>query len=134
MLDLLALRLLLVELGLQLRGHSVVPLLCFFEIKSDLMNVSQCVEVLVLAENRLRLDIFAPLLMIVLDNTSLQVLVGPLQRLVLAEFIIDGSDQLFSHFAFLWKVGQIAFRFALIIIHLTFTLFIHLVAIISTAS
>jgi len=40
MLDLFALSLLLVKLGLKFRGHSVVTLLGLFEVKSNLMDVS----------------------------------------------------------------------------------------------
>ena len=43
-----ALGLLFVQLCLQFRGHLVVPVLCFLEIDTHLMDICKCVKILVL--------------------------------------------------------------------------------------
>lgn len=48
MFNFLAFLLLLVELVLQFRGHPIVTILCLFQVESDLMDISECVEILVL--------------------------------------------------------------------------------------
>lgn len=55
LLNLMALGLFLVELGLELRGHFIVPILSFFKIDSYLMDVCQSVQVLVLVHLHIRL-------------------------------------------------------------------------------
>ena len=51
LLDLRALSLLLVELVLELTGHSIVTILRLFQVVPDLMNVSEGVEIFVLVEH-----------------------------------------------------------------------------------
>ena len=48
MFNFLAFLLLLVELVLQFRGHPIVTILSLFQVESDLMDISECVEILVL--------------------------------------------------------------------------------------
>jgi len=51
----MTLLLLLIELSLELRGHLVVSLLGFFQVKSDLMDIGKSVEILVLIVRHIRL-------------------------------------------------------------------------------
>lgn len=41
--NLLTLRLFLIEFGLEFRRHLIVTVLCFFQIESHLMHISECV-------------------------------------------------------------------------------------------
>jgi hypothetical protein len=53
MLDFFALCLLLIKFGLKLTRHSVVAVLSFFEIESNLVDIGESVEVLMLVEHLL---------------------------------------------------------------------------------
>lgn len=44
----MALSLLLIKLCLEFRGHLIIPVLSLFEVKTDLMDVSESVKILVL--------------------------------------------------------------------------------------
>lgn len=48
---LLALRLFLIKLGLKLAGHAVVAVLGVFKVKANLMDISECIEVLVVTHH-----------------------------------------------------------------------------------
>ena len=75
LLDLVALRLLLVELGLQLSSHLVVPVLGLLQVDPDLVDVSQGVQVLVLVHLDIRLLVVRLEVRVHCDNLLLEVLV-----------------------------------------------------------
>lgn len=97
-LDLAAFGLLFVQLGLQFRGHLVVPILSLLKVDSHLVDVSERVEVLVLIHI---LHVLLALVLVVRvhgQDTLLQFLVFALQLVTLLEFFLDGDDEVISHF------------------------------------
>ena len=73
--DLMALGLLLVQFGLQLRSHLVVPVLGFLKVDSDLMHISQGVEVLVLVHLYVWLLVVLLVVLVHHDDLLLELLV-----------------------------------------------------------
>lgn len=103
-LDLLALRLLLVELGLQFRGHSVVPVLSLFQIEANLMHVGKCVQVLMLLEHLLGLLLKVSASVIHLEDPALQRVILSFKRFIFFSFVLDCEDQFLLHFGGRGKV------------------------------
>ena len=54
MLNFLTFLLFLIELVLQFTCHTIVTILCLFQVESDLMHVGKSVEVLVLVQELVR--------------------------------------------------------------------------------
>ena len=100
----LALGLLLVEFGLQLGSHAVVPVLGLLEVEADLVDIGQRVQVLVLVQKLLRLLLLAHRA-VLKNDLALQVVVLALQRPVFVQFVADCLDQLALH---LRGAGQVA--------------------------
>ena len=119
LLDLHAFLLLLVQFVLKFTGHSVVPLLSLLEIVTNLMDVGQGVEILVLVEHlvSLLLGLFACVLH--QDDLLLEFLILSLQFVVLVHLIVYGLDELSLHDWLGWQISNrivIAFFIGAIVI------------------
>ena len=105
LLDLGTFGLLLVELVLKFSSHTVVSILSLLEIVTDLMDVSQGVQVLVLVKRLISLLLVVAIVArLHQDDLALGFLVGLLQLLVLSTLILDSLDQLSLHG---WLRGQV---------------------------
>lgn len=107
--DLTALCLLLVELGLELRGHLVVTILGFLQVDTDLMDVCQSVQVLVLVH----LDIALALVVIVVlvhgQDLLLELVILALQVIAFLQLLLNGLDQIVTHLVLTWKLRDATF-------------------------
>ena len=97
LLNLRALRLLLVELVLQLTGHPVVAILRLLQVVSDLMHVGERVEVLMLVEHLISALVVVTSVRVHQDDLLLAIFIGSLELLIFTTLILDRSDQLFLH-------------------------------------
>lgn len=93
----MALSLLLIKLGLEFRGHLIIPVLSLFEVKTDLMDVSESVKIFVLVHR------YIWLLVILLkgwlhdDYLPLQFLILLLQRVLLSQLLFDCKNKFPLH-------------------------------------
>jgi len=132
-LDFFALGLFFIEFGLEFRSHPVVTFLGLLQIETDLMDVSQSVQVLVLGQHLFSLHIGVSLIVVVLDDARLQVLVSPLQRLILPELICDGSNELLTDLPFFRQIVQVILTLRNVLIIFTLTFFLLLTIVLSAA-
>ena len=95
-LNLLAFSLLLIQLGLQLARHSVVAVLSFLQVVTNLMHVGKRVQVLVLVE-QLLLGLVLVLAVIQQDNLPLKTVISRLQSMVLLHLVADRLNQFKLH-------------------------------------
>lgn len=124
LLDFLALRLLFVQLGLQFRGHLVVTVLCFLQVKAHLVNVCKGVQVLVLVQHFLSvLLILVAVSAIQNEDALLQILIGALELLVFLALVLYCENELLLHLC--WR-GKVAHTFVnlLIIVILEIIIFV----------
>lgn len=116
-LNFLALRLLLIKLGLKLSSHLIVAVLSLLEIEADLMHVSQCIKVFMfihLLSVSLRVSITGNLMSLLLvhggvheHDLPLELLVVSLQGVLLAEGLLDRDDKLSPQLVLLVQVGNL---------------------------
>lgn len=132
-LDFFALGLFFIEFGLEFRSHPVVTFLGLLQIETDLMDVSQSVQVLVLGQHLFSLHIGVSLIVVVLDDARLQVLVSPLQRLILPELICDRSNELLTDLPFFRQIVQVILTLRNVLIIFTLTFFLLLTIVLSAA-
>jgi len=132
-LDFFALGLFFIEFGLKFRSHPVVTFLGLLQIETDLMDVSQSVQVLVLGQHLFSLHIGVSLIVVVLDDARLQVLVSPLQRLILPELICDRSNELLTDLPFFRQIVQVILTLRNVLIIFTLTFFLLLTIVLSAA-
>lgn len=97
LLDLVALGLLLVQLRLKLRRHLVVAVLRLLEVDTNLVNVGERVEVLVLVHLSLLLPVLDVKGLVHGEDLPLQVVVFAAKRLALPHFLLDCHDQIAFH-------------------------------------
>jgi len=97
LLNLRALRLLLIKFVLELASHAIVPILGLLQVVSDLMNVGKGVQVLVLVKHLIRVLLVVTVVRVHQDDLALAVLVRFLQLLVLTTLIFDGRNELLLH-------------------------------------
>lgn len=88
----MALSLLLVQLGLQLGSHLVVPVLGLLEVEPNLVDIGQGVEVLMLVHGNIRLLVLLLIVGVHSDNLSLKFFILFLEGLLLPHFLLNGYD------------------------------------------
>jgi len=117
LLDFLALRLLFVQLGLQFRGHLVVAVLRFLQVKAHLVNVCQGVEVLVLVQHFLSvLLVLVAVAAIQNEDALLQILIGALELLVFLALVLYCENELLLHLGRRRKVAHTFVNLLIIVI------------------
>ena len=108
MFNFLAFCLLLIQLCLQLASHSVVAVLRVFEVKTDLVDVGQCVEVFVVAHHLVRLCKLLLFDRLIQDDFLLKLFIVGLELLVLSTLIQYRLDKLPLHLVLVKQVPRIA--------------------------
>lgn len=103
MFNFLTLCLFFVKFCLQLTSHTVIAILCFFQVKTDLMHVGKSVEILVLVKQLVILLVLIATLSIQSENAALVFIILLLQRLILPAFILNGLNQFTLH---LWLTRE----------------------------
>jgi len=101
--DLMALRLLFIELCLELRCHFVVSILSLLQVNSYLMYVCKGIEILMLIHVNIWLLVKLLKVLRVLENDLLlELLVLSSQLILLSQLFFNGFDKIIFHFILTW--------------------------------
>ena len=115
LLDLRALRLLLVQFVLKLTSHAVVTILCLFQVVTDLMDVSESVQVLVLVKHLVSVLLVVTVVVIHDNDLALAIFIDLLELGVLASLILDSLDKLTLHGRMARQVAHATIEFIVVL-------------------
>lgn len=95
--NLLTFRLLLIKFALQFTSHTIVSILSFFQIVSNLMHIGQSVQIFVLIQQLFLLFTAIITKFIKHDNWSLQFIIASTKLLIFIDFVSYSLNKLSFH-------------------------------------